>query len=171
MRYRNPEVLTTIAGSMAPLVLAYRGGSPELRVYYNQIIDLMCRKLENFVVPRVSKRAYAEAENLSIGDLRGMHWNDQRTKMKDRDRSIFHWEHVVPVKSLRSQLLTLTDPSVEAVKAVIAQADVAWILRSENDALNNKGFRTKRPDPMACYAACKIEFWEYPELAQLPGGG
>lgn len=74
---------------------------------------------------------------------------------------MFHWEHVVPVKSIRDACETAG--SVEAVfKILKTTIRVAWVLKSEDSELTKLGFSYKRPDPTAAYLAAKIELLDGP---------
>lgn len=98
----------------------------------------MCRELENFVFLRKSVAAQAEADRLGIGDLARFRYSDRKSKKMGGNDSIFYFEHVVPVSSLVDELMALESPTLEAVAAVIAKADVAWITRKENDKLDER---------------------------------
>ena len=71
--------------------------------------------------------------------------------------SICYFEHVVPVSSLVDELIALEFPTVEAVATIIGKADIAWITREENDALNSNKARSSRPNPLEAYAKANIE--------------
>jgi hypothetical protein len=170
-RFRDQTVIPSLSHATLEILLKYKQsedyhdvtGKPLTR-YYNSILNLMCRHLEYFVVPRVSVAAQQRAQELQVGGrLADMRWVDQRGRMKDPNRTIFQFEHIKPVGDMRSELLSLESPTVEQVEKIISQADVAWILREENDRLprDNRG-----ADPMQCYRDCNIEF--VPEEAEVP---
>jgi hypothetical protein len=120
------------------------------------------RYLEMFIIEaKVSEKAEAEAAKPNIGvntnALRRCRWNQQKTLLKDGNRSVFHYDHVYPVSQLRDKLLELGDPQKnpnlnddgirQKIEDELDKVDIAWILKSENDELNNAGYRSVRPDP------------------------
>lgn len=60
------------------------------------------RKCTDYIRPHVSHAASAEARKLGM-DLLIMKWQDQ--PKFDRGRSVFHFEHMVPVKTIREKYL------------------------------------------------------------------
>ena len=48
-------------------------------------------------------------------------------------------------------------PTLEAVAAIIAKADVAWITRNENDKPDEKKARSMRDDPLRTYKEAGID--------------
>jgi hypothetical protein len=78
----------------------------------------------------------------------------------DRGRAIFHFEHMVPVKAIRSACLNCK--SVDEVLGVLGRARVVWILKSENDELDRLGLRSDRSDPVAAYDQAGIVVVESP---------
>lgn len=95
--------------------------------------------------------AIALAETLAV-DLRTVRWHDQLKF--DPGRKQFRLEHVVPVNEIRNRCLRAT--SATEVAGCLAEGRVAWILRNENQRLNDLGFNSKRPDPAAAYRAAGI---------------
>ncbi len=165
MPIRDKQVIPVIANAISGLALAYRDASPpSLKKYLRSTIGHMCRELEDFVEPRISVAAENKAKELGLSvDLRQCHWDDQTTKMKDIGRKIFHWEHIVTVGDLTENVLTLRSPSQEAVEEILRTADIAWILKAEDDRLDLLGYRSKRRDPMECYEKAEIRFAKHPD--------
>lgn len=130
----------------------------ETRIWLSSLIGHACRELEDFIEPMVSIRAKERAHQMGLDDLRGFHWDHQVRKMKDPDRSIFHWEHFVPVSVLRRRLVALPEPTAESIMSVLARAEIAWILKEENAKLTQLGFGSEREDPIAAYLEAKIVF-------------
>ena len=95
---------------------------------------------------------------MELGDLRRFHWDHQVRRMRDPDRSIFHWEHFLPVSVLRRRLLSLADPSTQSIAPILADADIAWILKQEDLELTRLGYSSDRDDPTAAYSAANIVF-------------
>jgi hypothetical protein len=53
--------------------------------------------------------------------------------------------------------MALESTTLEAVAAIIGKADVGWITRDENVALDSNKTRSNRPNPLEEYAKAKIE--------------
>jgi hypothetical protein len=114
------------------------------------------KKCTNFVKPKVSKSAKREALKIGV-DLSQMNWHDQGRF--DRGRSMFHWEHMVPVKSIREKCRQAS--SEEQVLEILMTAPcVVWILKSEDTILTQLGFRSNRDNPEAAYLKAGIELCE-----------
>jgi hypothetical protein len=95
---------------------------------------------------------------MGIGDLPQFHWDHQTGKMRDHGRKVFHWEHMVPVGQLREELLAPAVVTTSDVKRVIRKARVAWILKSEDKKLTEKGVRNLRSEnPELDYQSVGIE--------------
>ena len=78
--------------------------------------------------------------------------------MIDTDRSIFHWDHYVTVKEMQRELLSLqqTGSATERrVRSVLAKASVAWILKSEDRALNRRGYKEDLSQSIGCVPASR----------------
>ena len=160
MGYRENVSTELVVKTMTDLVSSYHSTNDETeQKWIKNLIQQGCRKLEDFITPRVSVKAQELADEMGIGDLSQYGWSDQKSKMKDPDRSLFHFEHVLTVSDLVDRLLNLGDsPSYESVKSIIEKADVAWILKSEDQLLNEKGFKIQRPEnPLDAYEVCGIE--------------
>ena len=96
---------------------------------------------------------------MDLGCLSQYGWSDQKTKMLDSNRSVFHFEHILTVSELVDRLLKLgSEPSVDGVKLVIDKADIAWILKSEDQMLTLKDYKNKRPEnPLDANEICEVE--------------
>jgi hypothetical protein len=103
--------------------------------------------LERFVRPGVSLAAAETGRKMGLTDLSQFAWRHQTTKMKDKKRKVFHFEHVVQVADLTDNILALPKPTKGGIAALLKSSQVAWILKAENDELP-KG---KRPDPVKAY--------------------
>ena len=157
---RENVSIELVTNTLAELVNSYHSTNDETeQKWVKHLIQLGCRKLEDFITPRVSVKAKEMAEQMEVGDLSQYGWSEQKSKMNDPDRSIFHFEHVVTVSDLVERLLSLgDDTSSDSVRSIIEKADVAWILKSEDEVLNQNGFKNKRPDnPLEAYEQCGIE--------------
>jgi hypothetical protein len=107
----------------------------DLMRYYESTINHMCRELEDFIIPSVSRAARRKAERMGIDSLREYHWDDQplKTRMRDVGRKIFHWEHRKTVESLRKELCGLPKPSPQSVRRILQKARVAWVLKRDRE--------------------------------------
>ena len=99
------------------------------------------RKYSDCHTPEASKAALETAAPLGI-DLYTMHWHNQ--KKFDPGRSIFVFEHVVPVGVIRDECIAAHTESA-IMDVLMNRTRVAWILRSEDALLNGHGYCRKRP--------------------------
>jgi hypothetical protein len=128
--------------------------SPEMRAWCNSVFAHACRQLECFVVPEVSVLADEKSRQLRCGDLAEKRWGFQACETVDGEAvKLFHWEHVLPVAELRRRINRLGPArTVQAVAKELRAADIAWVLKSENDKLDRAGFRHERDgDPWEAY--------------------
>ncbi|PSC05937.1 hypothetical protein SLNSH_06050 [Alsobacter soli] len=135
------------------MVGAYRSSPAPVQEHFYFVLKHAARDLERFVVPRVSRAAQAQADEDGIGALRHYHWLDQTGAMKDPERAIYHWEHVVPAADIVKALLALEAPTVAQIAEILKTAQIAWILKHEDRKL----VPSNRPDPEAIYRAAGIE--------------
>ena len=111
------------------------------------------KKCSNFTAPSVSRAALARAEKLKV-NLHDKTWHDQ--PRFDAGRRVFHFEHFVPVLSVRNACLKAR--SKAAVLDVLkSQLRVAWILKSEDRMLTRLGYRSQRSNPSLAYRAANIK--------------
>lgn len=144
------EAAPRIAEAIMPMVRQYPECPPGLQFHYETVLDRMARDLENFIRPRASVAALKKAEAMGFPDIRQFHWTQQRGRMCDRDREIFHWEHVVPCANIVRDVLS--KDTVEGITQVLLSAEVAWILKEEDDRLTHRN----RGDPRADYERAGI---------------
>ena len=119
---------------------------------------MMCRWLEKFISPYVSRKAAEKANQLGIDlqTLRSTRWEQQTTKLQDPARNIFHFEHFVPAGDMAKKILDMNERSVPKIVEILASAEIAWILKEEDKELTKLGFRKNRADPRACYDKAQI---------------
>jgi hypothetical protein len=110
--------------------------------------------LDQFVRPKVSAAAMAKAGEMGLGDIREYIWLDQTSKMRDPDRSIFHWEHVAPVGDLMKACRSCPPESIDEIEKILRRANIAWILKFENKRLKN---HDRGDDPREFYRLACIE--------------
>lgn len=130
---------------MALVKILKQNPSKEVEEWCKSTLVVACRKLECFVTPAVSEKAAEKASKQGLRDISRFRWNDQKTKMSDPKRETFHWEHALPVSEIIKRLMDFKVLTEEDVIHVITQADVAWILKSENESLDKKGYKSSRP--------------------------
>lgn len=106
-----------------------------------------------YLVPFVSRRAHESATALGI-DLGATGWHQQPNF--DKGRAIFHLDDVTTVQDIRSQFLAAPHRST-GMQVLGEQLAVAWILKTENAVLDERGLRNHRADGRAAYAECGIE--------------
>jgi hypothetical protein len=131
--------------------------SLRMRKWQNKALEQMCRHLEWFCEPSVSKAAADEARK------RG--WNLAKYEYKDRKKieaigdKLFHFEHVEPVGQLVKKMMAARE-SLSRIESVILSADVAWILDRENKKLDAMGYNSIRlPSGRDCYRLAGIELY------------
>lgn len=162
--YNKSEIyhLQSIATTIKQLLTDFDGATAAYQSYQKNNLKMMCRWLEKFITPRVSKAAAIKANELGIGidTLRGANWFQQKTVLKDPKREIFHLEHVVPVKKLAKEILDARKEPTEKIVEILLSAEIAWILKSEDNELTKRKFRSNRSNSMECYRTCGIELVE-----------
>jgi hypothetical protein len=166
---KNESVICVIHG----LLKAYHSSDTDVltKKWIKEFLKWPLRYLEMFIArPKVSKEAREKALQIDSDlDLSECSWKDQKTIMRDPDRSIFHYDHIYPVSQLRDTLIDLSDPHQEdksdatineEIEKELSKVGIAWILKSEDKLLNNAGYRSKRPpDPLEAYGKVGIDFY------------
>lgn len=158
MPLKETESLDVIIRSLKMLATEYQASNcPESKKWLKHVITQGFRQIEKFITPRASVAAQKKADELDIGLLKHYVWNDQEVKMKDPDRKIFHFEHVYPVGDMFRDLMKLEELSDKNIESILVKADIAWILKSENQKLDASGERSNRPEnPWESYEKCNI---------------
>lgn len=151
----TPADLSILARTAALLVEQRDASAGAARKCIESLLNHLCREVEDLAPRNVSVAAAEEAARRGLGDLRVYHWDDQVTRMRDRGRAMFHWDHHTPVAELRRALLAPSQRAVPA--AVLSRARIVWITKAEDRRLTELGFRDRRPDPAAAYRAARIE--------------
>lgn len=112
------------------------------------MIDRLLRSLPSYKPLTVSIKAQAVADGLGIGDLRQYGWSEQKTKMKDPKRSIFHYEHKIPLGQIINDIMDCDN--VEDIAKNMKRTEIAWILKEEdkllNKGLDGQSWRFVRPE-------------------------
>jgi hypothetical protein len=125
--------------------------------YIKEIIVRTLRMVESVSPLDVSKAAQDKANQMGIGSLYQYGWLKQNTAsgMKDFDRSIFHWEHFVPIQQQLNDLMNLESLTDEEIYNIIKKGKICWILKEENKSLD-KIARSTRPSPEVAYQQAGI---------------
>ena len=125
--------------------------------YIKEIIVRTLRMVESILPMDVSKKAQEIADSMGIGSLYQYGWLKQNKKngMKDYDRSIFHWEHYVPIQQQLNELLELNEINDDTIYKVIRKGKICWILKKENEVLD-KIAKSNRPNPEEAYQKAGI---------------
>jgi hypothetical protein len=168
----NENVIDTVYSLLASYHKTPQNDDKTRRWIKNYTLSCAIRYLEQFCQPKISKGAKAKAKELyeqgkisdANIDLSKCDWDDQRTKMGDPDRDVFHYEHVYPVSQLRDKLIELSDPERtegkirDEIKNELKKVEIAWITIEENGRLDAKGYRSQRPtNPLDAYNEVNIE--------------
>jgi hypothetical protein len=151
--------LDPIASVICQVVaLLEQSDSSATRSWCDSVFTHACRQIECFIDPEVSVAA-AEVASQRGYDLSKQRWGFQDHHLVDGERKkLFHWEHVLPVAELKRRTISLGQArSTQSVSSLLAQSDIAWILKTENDVLDKGIFRHQRPgDPWDAYRALGI---------------
>jgi hypothetical protein len=116
----------------------------------------LCRNMEDVAPRNASVAAQTRADELKLGDLRNYHFDHGSKFPGGRKNSELHWEHFFPAAHLKSQLLSLVNPTTELIKPILSQSRICWITLQENSKLNSLGFKSVRPDPQLAYQQANI---------------
>lgn len=135
-------------------IVAGHATAPEnVRWHLKQTLHWLVRDSEGYVRPLVSLAAYDEAKARRLGIvLHDQEYGDQRDW--DEGHKIFHWEHIFPTADLTTGILSLKNPTGDAIRAILGNISIAWILKTENKDLRSH----KRLDPFGLYAQKGIRF-------------
>lgn len=105
--------------------------------------------------PDFALHASAAAQSLAAEkgiDLSKMTYDNQPQKRFDPGRTLFAYEHMVPVKNLMYGIINEPHRAEELLRT----ARIVWVTRAENDRLNELGYAHERPDPQKCYEEAGI---------------
>lgn len=125
--------------------------------YIKEIIVRTLRMVESILPMDVSEKAQEMADSMGIGSLYQYGWLKQNKKngMKDYNRSIFHWEHYVPIQQQLNELLELNEINDDTIYQIIRKGKICWILKKENEMLD-KIAKSNRPNPEEAYQKAGI---------------
>jgi len=116
------------------------------------------RSLEFLVKPNVSVEADSLGKQRGLKDLVEYSWKDQPSKMKDKGRTLFHWEHVLPVSVIYNTMVN-EYPNKENILKCMKNYSICWITKEEDQKLTSNGFRHDRnyEDPWSAYREVGIQ--------------
>jgi hypothetical protein len=156
VRFKEPAHLKLIAPIMLAL-LELPSEPASIGAYRRLLIDKMCRELEKLVKIGKSRRAEDNARRGGFHvDLSEHTWAD-RGRLDGRHEDGFHFEHTETVYELVQSLMSLRDPTLEDVEAILARARVTWVTKRENEKLDELGYKSRRPDWRKAYQDAGIE--------------
>lgn len=143
----NPRLNDSIKESapvLKQLILLYqkacREDQEDLKIWADYALHWACRRLDAFLTRTLVSEAAAKiAQKKELGDISLYKWDDQKSMMKDPKRSIFHYEHIYPVSTLRHALEKLDPVTDEAILQLVSQIDIAWITKEECRELGAHG--------------------------------
>ncbi len=126
----------------------------------NRIIAALMAALRNITdrpVDMVSEAVMINCQQKGI-DPFDLLWNKRNVLGRDKSgKSLLAWEHTTPLSELRDSLVECKSEQ-EVRKVLENYSGVCWIMRDENNILNERGFRSKRPNGWeAAYEACGIK--------------
>ena len=150
------------AVAILPLAETLRGDSELSRYQRSRVRDavvVLVRKACDVTIPAARlPEVSAEAARLAAEkgiDLREQTWHSQ--PKFDPRRAVFHYEHMTPVTAIVEKVVAeavTTDAVADVLERTLR---LAWITKIEDQELSRLGFKSKRPDPAAAYAAAGIE--------------
>lgn len=116
------------------------------------------KKCSNFIKPVVSIAAYEKSKKINV-NLLEKNWHDQPSFDTGRKNGIFHFEHMIPVLSLRSLCLE-ANSEIEIFHILKEKLKIAWILKEEDKKLTSLGYKSNRENPEQAYSEAMIEIKE-----------
>jgi hypothetical protein len=123
----------------------------------NEALKDTLKKMTDQPVQMVSEAAWeaCQAKKLNPFDLM---WPDRNILGKDiTGKSLLLWEHTTPIGELY-EILIKCKSEVEIQDTLENYSGVCWIMRYEDNLLNENGFRSKRPEGwQKAYEACGIK--------------
>jgi hypothetical protein len=122
----------------------------------HSLLLTLCRNMEDVAPRNASVAAQTRADELHLGDIRNYHFDHGSRFPGGRKKSELHWEHFIPAVHLKSQLLSLVNPTSDIIKPILSQSRICWITLQENSKLNSLGFKSVRPDPQLAYQQANI---------------
>ncbi len=146
-----------IAQAILSLVLATRNQkNPEFKgameQYAPRVISWICRELHQ-TADFVSQAAKEKAEKelgMTLAEVFAMGWHEQ--PFRDPGREKLRFEHVFPIGHAVSEIMAMSNSTVEAIESILAKIAVCWVAAEENQKLG----RRYRPDPWQAYANAGI---------------
>ena len=145
------------------LKIYHEAAAPETKQWLRSSLTWPIRYLERFVThARVSVKAQEAAGAMDLSQCK---WNQQPSLLDDPERELFHYEHMYPVSQMREKLIELSDPGrevsedqiIKEIESELDKFDIAWVLKEEDNKLNEMGYQSKRPpNPLDAYREAGI---------------
>jgi hypothetical protein len=123
----------------------------QFRYAYRNTFFLIERKYE------ASQAAYHDFYDKTGLDIRDYKWG--QTVNHIRLNTHYAFEHKTPANIFKEELIQLANEgklTTDAIVEMIDNQEYWWITKEENERLNAKGFKSKRPDSDEAYRLCGI---------------
>lgn len=120
------------------------------------------KKTTDQPVHMVSEAVWKACQGKQLNPFKLM-WPDRHILGKDvNGKSLLLWEHTTPIGELYEMLIKCKS-EVEIADVLENYSGVCWIMRFEDNLLNEKGFRSKRPNGwQKAYESCGIKIIQKP---------
>jgi len=115
------------------------------------------KKMTDQKVTMVSEAVMNACKPLNIDPFELL-WTDRNILGKDKNgKSLILWEHTTPLAEYFESLIGCKSEH-EVSQVIENYSGVCWLMRHEDNALNEAGFRSKRPDGwQKAYESCGIK--------------
>jgi hypothetical protein len=113
---------------------------------------------------QATKEVAERQMGLTLSQLLDMRWDQQPSR--DPDRRKLRFEHLYPIGHAVSEIMTMREPTVERVEAVLKKITVCWVTAEEDRKLG----RAYRPDPWQAYDNAGIVVLDRAGRLNLPKG-
>ncbi|MGX9431409.1 MULTISPECIES: hypothetical protein [Bradyrhizobium] len=163
MTFKDPRHVDMIAPIVLEVLELPTEPADTIGSYRDILLDRICRELEKLVVIGKSKKARENAQRADIPrDLSEYSWA-KRSLLDGVHEDGFHFEHTETVYEIKRSLLTLANPTLAEVAAVLSRTRVTWVTKRENERLDELGYKSRRPNWADAYKRAGIELDEGPE--------
>jgi len=159
---KKDETMQPLSKTCFPIIYAFVNAyhnetDPSIKKLLRNAFTASLRNMTDWPVAMVSEAVMINCQQKGI-DPFDLLWNKRNILGKDESgNSLLFWEHTTPLSELRNSLFECKSEQ-EVRKVLENYSGVCWIMRDENNMLNERGFRSKRPDGWeAAYEACGIK--------------
>jgi hypothetical protein len=146
-----------IARAILTLVLATRNqknseSKGAMEQYAPRVISWTCRELHQFgdFISQAAKEKAEKELGMTIAEVFAMGWHEQ--PFRDPGREKLRFEHMFPIGHAVSEIMAMSNPTVEAIESILAKIAVCWVTAEEDKKLG----RRYRPDHRQAYANAGI---------------